>query len=96
MPDNPHDLQLTILLGVSPTHGAQYLQTAYLESLVLQDPLDGGILTARRELGLEDNTKRAIADNLALSVLDLSSFPSQSILDLFANDFCVELVSARA
>ena len=67
-----------------------------LNLLVLQDPLDGGILTAGRQLSLEDNTKRAVADNLALSILDLSSLSSQSILDLLANDFCSRFVSARA
>jgi hypothetical protein len=41
---------------------------AYLEPLVLQHALDGGILATGRQLGLEDDAERAIADDLALGV----------------------------
>ena len=88
MPDNPHDLQLTILPRISHKVTSEYVCQTFLESLVQQDPLDGGVLTAGRELRLEDNTKGAIANNLALRILDFSGFSSQSILDLLANDFC--------
>lgn len=60
---------------------------AYLESLVLQDTLDGCILTRRREFGLKDDTKTSIADDLALSVLHLFGFAGQAILHLLANHF---------
>lgn len=66
----------------------QPIESSYLEALVLENALDGGILSAGRELGLEDDTERAIAHDLALGVLHLFRLTGQSILDLFANDFC--------
>ncbi len=60
----------------------------YFESLVLQNSLDGGIFAARRQLGLEDNTKRAIPDYLALGVLHVFGFARQSILHSLANNLC--------
>lgn len=61
---------------------------AHLESLVLQHPLDGGILSAWRELGLEDDAKGAVADNLALRVGEVLVLAGLTVLDLLANDFC--------
>jgi hypothetical protein len=95
VPDNPHDLQFTILEASVRWHDL-IAYRMYLESLVLQDTLDGSIFSAGRELGLEDDPEGAIAHNLALSVLDLSLFTSQSILDFLSNDFCIEFVSSRA
>jgi hypothetical protein len=60
---------------------------AHLESLVLQDTLDGGVFPAWRKLCVEDNTKRAVSDNLALRVCEVSSFAGETILDSFADDF---------
>jgi len=59
-----------------------------LEALVLQHSLDGGILSARGQLCLEDDTERAIANDFALGILHLFRLPRQSILDLFANYLC--------
>lgn len=66
-----------------------------LETLVLQNALDGGIFTAGRQLGLEDDTERAIADDLALRVLHLFCLSGQAILDLFANYLCDALVCRK-
>jgi hypothetical protein len=60
----------------------------YLEALVLQDALDGGVLTGGRELGLEDDAKRAVADDFALRILHLFGLSGQAVLHLFADDFC--------
>ena len=59
-----------------------------LEALVLQHPLDGGVLSTRRELGLEDDTERAVAHNLALRVRQILVFSRLAVLDLFADNFC--------
>lgn len=61
---------------------------AYLEALVLEDPLDGRILAAGRQLGLEDDSKRAVADDLALGVGKIPVLSRHAIVDLFADDFC--------
>lgn len=66
---------------------------SHLEAFVLQDPLDGSIFTTGGQLGLEDYTKRAITDNLALGVLDFACLAGESILDLLSNDFCKDFVS---
>jgi hypothetical protein len=60
----------------------------YLEALVLQDTLDGRIFTTRRQLRLEDDTERAVADNLALRVREVFVVAGQAVLDLFADNFC--------
>lgn len=59
----------------------------YLEPFVLQHSFDGGIFSAGGELGLEHDTKGAIADNLALCVLQFTCFTRQSVLDLLSYDF---------
>lgn len=61
------------------------LQAPYLEPLVLEHSLDGGILTRRRELGLEDDAKRAVAHYLTLGVLHLLRLAGETILHLLAN-----------
>ena len=61
---------------------------SYLEALVLQDSLDGSVLAAGGHLGLKHDTKRSIADDLALSIRDLLVLACQAILDLFADDLC--------
>jgi hypothetical protein len=66
-----------------------------LEALVLQHPLDGGVLSARGELGLEHHAKGAVAHNLALCVCQILVFARLAVLDLFADDFCGG-VSGRA
>lgn len=60
----------------------------YLEALVLENALDCSVLAAGRQFGLKDDTEGAIADDLALGVLHLFRLASESILNLFANDFC--------
>lgn len=47
------------------------LGMTYLETLVLQNPFDGRVFTTGHHLGLEDDTKRPISDNLTLCVGDL-------------------------
>ena len=88
MANYAHDLQLTIL------HDSQHFArpyslacSIYLEALVLEHPLDGSIFAAGRQFCLEDYAKRAIANNLALSVLYLASLASGPVLDLFSYDF---------
>ena len=46
MPDDPHDLKLAILAAVSFLAANSTAWRSYLEALVLQDALDGGIFTA--------------------------------------------------
>lgn len=72
--------------NVGVSHYPHDLQFSVLEALVLQHSLDGSVLPAGRQLGLEDDTERAIADDFALSILHLFRFTSQAILDLFANN----------
>lgn len=65
------------------------IDSSYLEALVLKNTLDGGVFSAWRQFGLEDDAKGAIADNLALRILHLFRLASETVLDLFANDFCM-------
>lgn len=65
------------------------IHCTYLEALVLQNPLDGCILSVWRKLCLEYNTKGAVSHDLALCILHFSCFASQSILDLFANNLYI-------
>jgi hypothetical protein len=60
---------------------------AHLEALVLQHALNGRIFAAGRQLGLEDDAKGAVADNLALRVGEVLVFARLAVLDLFADDF---------
>ena len=60
----------------------------YLEALVLKDALDGRILAGRRQLGLEDDAKRPVPDDLALGILELLRLACHSVLDLFADHLC--------
>jgi hypothetical protein len=68
----------------------------YLEALVLEDTLDGGVFSAGRQLCLKDYAKGTIADNLALGVLHLSCLSGEAILHLFSNHLWKKTVSARA
>lgn len=85
MSDDAHNLKFTILCGNQQKAINQPSFQSDLETFVLEDSLDCGVLTTRREFGLENNAKGAIANYLALRVLHLSSLACQSILDLFAN-----------
>jgi hypothetical protein len=70
---------------MSATSSAQVCGAAHLESLVLKHSFDGSILSRGREFGLEDHSKRAISNDLALCILHISSLSCNAILDLFAN-----------
>ena len=61
---------------------------AYLEPLVLQDPLDGGVLARRGQLGLEDDAEGPVSDHLALRVLEVPGLARDAVLDLLANHLC--------
>lgn len=65
-----------------------YDGTAYLESLVLQHTLDGGVLAVGRNLGLEDHAEGAVPYNLTLGILHLAGLSRNTILDLFAYNLC--------
>lgn len=93
MSNNPHDLELSVLFElVSEAKSSKWIGVPHLESPVLQHPLDGCILAAGLELGLEDDAERSVADDLTLSVLHLPSFTCDSILYLFLDGF-YDLVS---
>jgi hypothetical protein len=69
--------------GVSAGHKGG---SACLEALVLQHALDGGVLATRGQLRLEDDSERAVADDFALGVGEVSGLSGDAILDLFPND----------
>jgi hypothetical protein len=71
MSHDPHDLELAILADISIPAGYTVDRTN-LEPLVLQNSLDGSIFTTGGQLGLKDNTKGAIPNDLALGVLHVS------------------------
>jgi hypothetical protein len=87
--DNTHDLKLTVLLR-SEACFTQYADRlcSYLESFVLQNTLDGGVLSIGRNLCLKYDSKGAIANYFALSVLHVTNFTSDAILDSFTNNLC--------
>jgi hypothetical protein len=60
----------------------------YLKPLVLQHALDSSVLSRGRQLGLEDDTERAVADDLALGVLHFFGLSGEAVLDLLTDDFC--------
>ena len=66
---------------------AHDLKLAILEALVLQYSLDGGIFSTRGQFGLEDDTKGAVAYNLALRVRKVLVLARLAVLDLFADNF---------
>ena len=76
------------LHNVGVAHDPHDLQFAVLEALVLQDPLDRGILVGRRQLRLEDDAERPVADDLTLRVLYLPGLAGDAILYLLADHFC--------
>lgn len=59
---------------------------AYLESLILKNTLNGGVLVGRRKLCLENDAEGAISNNLALSILYLSRLASNAVLNLLLDD----------
>lgn len=67
---------------------------AHLETLVLEHSLDRRVFTAWRQLGVEDDAKGPIANDLALRVGEFSGLTSQAILDLLTDYFC-KIVSKR-
>jgi hypothetical protein len=69
--------------------------STHLESLVLQDALDGRVLARGRELGLEDDAEGAIAHDLALGILHVPSLSRHAILDLFADDLWARRAVSR-
>jgi hypothetical protein len=78
---------LAVCVGVGVVLYVWAWAWAHLEALVLQHALNGRIFAAGRQLGLEDDTKGAVADNLALRVGEVLVFARLAVLDLFADDF---------
>ena len=90
VPDDAHDLQFTVLRQISKceiTPVRSHAQTD-LEALVLEHALDGGVLSTRRQLGLENDAEGAVAHNLALRVCQVLVLARLAILHLFADNFC--------
>lgn len=58
---------------------------SHLESLVLEHTLDSSIFARGRELCLKYYSERAISYDLALRILHISGFSSDTILDLFTD-----------
>lgn len=92
---NAHDLQLAVLcwsqyavrVCCSALPRAAGRDWTHLEALVLQHPLDGCVLAAGRQLRLEDDAERAVADNLALCVRQVLVVARLAVLHFLANDF---------
>lgn len=84
MPDDAHNLQLTILYSgqYCRDRNEKTANSAYLESLILKNTLDGGILIGRSQLSLENDAEGAISDNLALGILYLARLARDAVLDL--------------
>jgi hypothetical protein len=61
----------------------------------LQHAFDCGVLSARRQLRLEDDAERAVAHNFALRVCQIFVLACLAILDLFADNFCLVVSLAR-
>lgn len=91
MPDNPHYLQLTILIMVSSSphavSGAVDARVTNLEPFVLEYSFDGSILSTGRQLCLKHDTEGTIANDFALGILHFSSLAGESILYLFSYHF---------
>jgi hypothetical protein len=97
MSDDAHNLQFTVLPRVSTYVVAlgSHAQTN-LEALVLEHSLDRSIFSARGELGLEDYTKGAVSDDLALRISKVLVLARLAVLDLFADDFCANVSEQNA
>lgn len=78
-------------LYVSAELLAKGVDQTCLEPFILKNPFDGGVFTTRRQLGLEDDTKGPISNDFTLSILHLSCFSGQSILDFFTYNLCRHL-----
>lgn len=104
MPNDAHDLQLTVLrflvstaTSFAATRCGSRRRFAHLETLVLENTLDGGIFVGRGELGLKDDTEGTISYDLALCVLQLLRLAGDAILHLLLDNFCeIESVSGKA
>lgn len=91
MAHDAHNLKLTVLSKSVDQYCPPHVpdgSASHLETLVLEDSLDGSVLAAGGHLGLKHHTERSIAHDLALGVRDLLGFARQAILDLFADDLC--------
>lgn len=91
MTDNAHNLEFTVLSKPVSNSGSFWDRNqtmAYLETLILEHALDGRILARGGKLGLEYDTERTVANNLALGILEISGFASQSILDALTDHLC--------
>lgn len=62
-----------------------------LEAFVLQNALDGSILSTGGELGLENDTEGAVSYDLALCVRQVFVLARLAVLDLLADDFCARV-----
>lgn len=91
MSDDAHNLEFSILPRVNLMPCVVDRMKTDFETLVLEHTLDRRVLAAWRQLGVEDNTERTIADDLALRVGELSCLSGQAILDLFADNFCKDV-----
>lgn len=70
-----------------------FLLRAYLEAFILENAFDGCVFTSWRQLGLKDDTEGAIAHDLALCVLHVTSLSSDAILHLFTDHLCTPVSS---
>lgn len=69
MAHDAHDLEFTVLIMLALAAPAYTSRAqAHLEAFVLEHALDGGVLAAGRQLGLENDAEGAIAYDLALCV----------------------------
>lgn len=73
-----------------------HMVSAHLEALVLKDTLDGSVLAAGRQLGLEDDTERTIAYDLALCIRQVFVVAGQAVLNFLADDLCWECFVSRS
>lgn len=87
MGDQAHDLELTVLLktktktkiilecdAISRRHAVNACMWAHLEAFVLEDFLDGDVITflgSPDELCLENDTEGTVSNDLAIGVGDL-------------------------
>ena len=88
MPDDSHDLQLSVLAKGQPGSGRAKSGAAHaLEALVLQDALDGGVfLRSARSLVWKTTPKEPLPTIFALGVGEISGLSGDAILHLFPDD----------
>lgn len=89
MTNDSHNLKFSVL---KPSQDTIYIGSSYcltnLESFVLQYSLDCSIFSAWRQFRLEYYSERAVANNLALSILQVARLSCETILHLLANYLC--------